>query len=108
MYKYRRFDNDKWFQFGRNQGMGYANVPKLVAPEISLGGNYTIDSDGRYYSTTKVYGYVKKKRHSYQLSILTWHFEFCRVLVLHSKYGVCIAWRVLYIQDKLCGTFPIP
>ena len=56
-----RFDNDKWFQFGRNQGMGYANVPKLVAPEISLGGNYTIDSDGRYYSTTKVYGYVKKK-----------------------------------------------
>ncbi len=41
--------------------MGYANVPKLVAPEISLGGNYTIDSDGRYYSTTKVYGYVKKK-----------------------------------------------
>ena len=56
-----RFDNDKWFQFGRNQGMRYANVPKLVAPEISLGGNYTIDSDGRYYSTTKVYGYVKKK-----------------------------------------------
>ena len=56
-----RFDNDKWFQFGRNQGMGYANEPKLVAPEISLGGNYTIDSDGRYYSTTKVYGYVKKK-----------------------------------------------
>lgn len=61
MYKYRRFDNDKWFQFGRNQGMGYANEPKLIAPEISLGGNYTIDSDGRYYSTTKVYGYVKKK-----------------------------------------------
>lgn len=61
MYKYRRFNNDKWFQFGRNQGMGYADVPKLVAPEISLGGNYTIDSDGRYYSTTKVYGYVKKR-----------------------------------------------
>ena len=56
-----RFDNDKWFQLGRNQGMGYANAPKLVAPEISLGGNFTIDSDGRYYSTTKVYGYVKKK-----------------------------------------------
>ncbi len=26
-----------------------------------MGGNFTIDSDGRYYSTTKVYGYVKKK-----------------------------------------------
>ena len=61
MNRYSRFDNDKWFQFGRNQGMGYANAPKLVAPEISLGGNFTIDSDGRYYSTTKVYGYVKKK-----------------------------------------------
>lgn len=41
--------------------MGYADVPKLVAPEISLGGNYSIDSDGRFYSTTKVYGYVKKE-----------------------------------------------
>ena len=56
-----RFDNDKWFQFGRNQGIGYGNIPKLVAPEISLGGNYSYDFDGRYYSTTKVYGYVKKE-----------------------------------------------
>lgn len=40
--------------------MGYANIPKLVAPEISLGGNYAVDFDGRYYSTTKVYGYVKR------------------------------------------------
>lgn len=41
--------------------MGYANIPKLVAPEISLGGNYAVDFDGRYYSTTKVYGYVKRE-----------------------------------------------
>jgi hypothetical protein len=26
-----------------------------------LGGNYSFDFDGRYYSTTKVYGYVKKE-----------------------------------------------
>jgi len=34
---------------------------KIVAPEISLGGNFTIDLNGRFYSTTKVYGYVKKE-----------------------------------------------
>jgi len=33
---------------------------KLVAPEISLGGNFTYDSNGEYYSTTKVYGYILK------------------------------------------------
>ena len=33
---------------------------KLVAPEISLGGNFSYDENGHFYSTTKVYGYIKK------------------------------------------------
>lgn len=49
-----RFNNDKWFQFGRNQGMGYANIPKLVAPEISLGGNYAVDYDGHKNRTPRI------------------------------------------------------
>lgn len=34
---------------------------KLVAPEISLGGNFSFDINGHFYSTTTVYGYIKKE-----------------------------------------------
>ena len=30
-----------------------------MAPEISIKGNFSLDNNGRFYSTTKVYGYVK-------------------------------------------------
>ncbi|MDM1503016.1 Eco57I restriction-modification methylase domain-containing protein [Myroides marinus] len=57
-----RFNIDgEWFKFGRKQGIDYAESEKLVAPEISLGGNFSYDVKGQYYSTTTIYGYVKKK-----------------------------------------------
>ena len=38
--------------FGRGQGINYGGIPKLLAPEISFGGNFMFDSNGQYYSTT--------------------------------------------------------
>ena len=46
--------------FGRGQGINYEGIPKLLAPEISFGGNFSYDSNGQYYSTTTIYGYIKK------------------------------------------------
>ena len=108
MNRYSRFDNDKWFQFGRNQGMGYANAPKLVAPEISLGGNFTIDSDGRYYSTTTVYGYIK--RNNFTGSYYTW------MAILNSKLcwwfmiqtGTVLANGYYRYKPAYLKPFPIP
>jgi hypothetical protein len=34
---------------------------KLVAPEISLGGNFSYDKNGDFYSSTTIYGYIKKE-----------------------------------------------
>lgn len=34
--------------------------PKIVAPEISIKGNFSLDNNGRFYSTTTIYGYIKK------------------------------------------------
>lgn len=56
-----RFNNDKWFMFGRGQDINYGGIPKLLAPEISFGGNFMFDSNGQYYSTTTIYGYIKKE-----------------------------------------------
>uniref|UniRef100_UPI00352AD3C6 Eco57I restriction-modification methylase domain-containing protein n=1 Tax=Aerococcus urinaeequi TaxID=51665 RepID=UPI00352AD3C6 len=48
-----RFNIDgEWFQFGRKQGINFAEKEKLVAPEISLGGNFSYDEKGDFYSTT--------------------------------------------------------
>ena len=57
-----RFNIDgEWFQYSRKQGILFAEFEKLVAPEISLGGNFAYDKDGIFYSTTKIYGYIKKE-----------------------------------------------
>ena len=56
-----RFDNPEWYQFGRKQGINAGGVPKLLAPDISLGGNFSIDQTGEYYTTTTLYGYIKKR-----------------------------------------------
>lgn len=32
--------------FGRGQGINYGGIPKLLAPEISFGGNFMFDSNG--------------------------------------------------------------
>ncbi len=56
-----RFNIDgEWFQYSRKQGILFAEFKKLVAPEISLGGNFAYDQLGEFYSTTKIYGYIKK------------------------------------------------
>lgn len=57
-----RFNIDgEWFQYGRKQGIMYAEKTKLVAPDISLGGNFAYDEKGVFYQTTTIYGYIKKE-----------------------------------------------
>jgi hypothetical protein len=56
-----RFNIDhEWFQYGRKQGIISAEKEKLVAPEISKGSNFSYDKKGEFYSTTTIYGYIKK------------------------------------------------
>lgn len=54
-----RFDVAEWYQFGRKQGISEGGRTKLLAPDISLGGNFSIDWVGSHYTTTTLYGYIK-------------------------------------------------
>jgi len=105
----RRFNIDgEWFQFGRKQGINFAEKEKLVAPEISLGGNFAYDKNGRFYSTTKVYGYIKKDtvKESYLFwlglfnSKLFWYFIQQTGYVLRGGY---FTFKTNYILP-----FPVP
>ena len=104
-----RFNIDgEWFQFGRKQGINSAEKEKLVAPEISLGGNFSYDQKGEFYSTTKVYGYIKKSnvKESYLFwlglfnSQLFWYFIQQTGYVLRGGY---FTFKTNYILP-----FPIP
>ncbi|WP_297178112.1 TaqI-like C-terminal specificity domain-containing protein [uncultured Porphyromonas sp.] len=104
-----RFNIDgRWYQFGRGQGIAYSGIPKLLAPEISLGGNFAYDRNGHFYHTTKVYGYIKKpeSQYSYQFllgllnSRLFWFFIQNTGYVLRGGY---YTFKTNYVTP-----FPIP
>lgn len=104
-----RFNIDgEWFQFGRKQGINFAEKEKLVAPEISLGGNFCYDQNGEFYSTTKIYGYIKNPsiKESYQFwlgvfnSNLFWYFIQQTGYVLRGGY---YTFKTNYIYP-----FPVP
>ncbi|WP_090347009.1 type IIG restriction enzyme/methyltransferase [Elizabethkingia miricola] len=50
-----------WYRYIYPKNLTLFDQVKLVAPEISLGGNFSYDVNGHFYSTTTVYGYIKKK-----------------------------------------------
>ncbi|PSQ54646.1 restriction endonuclease [Halobacteriales archaeon SW_8_68_21] len=64
-------DNERWYDFTRAQNMNEFFNEKIVTPEISLGGNFTIDRSGMLHKS-KVYGIVTQDRiiDEYLLTIL--------------------------------------
>lgn len=56
-----RFDNEKWFQFGRAQGIGAGGIEKLICPDFCEKMQFTWDKQGEFYFTTTIYGYIKNE-----------------------------------------------
>lgn len=54
------FNDEEWYRYGRNQGIDFGNIPKLLAPDISLKGQFSYDGKGLLYQTATVYGYIKR------------------------------------------------
>jgi hypothetical protein len=63
----RLLNDTQWFRYIYPKNLTLFNEVKLVAPEISFGGNYAYDERGEFYSTTKIYGYIKKRGVAAQL-----------------------------------------
>lgn len=103
-----RFDNDEWYQFGRRQGLNEGGTPKLLAPDISLGGNFSIDPIGRFYTTTTLYGYIKHddvwESYEFLLAVMNsrvlWFYLKTSGSVLANGY---FRYKPAYLQN-----FPIP
>ncbi|MEA4821410.1 MAG: TaqI-like C-terminal specificity domain-containing protein, partial [Erysipelotrichales bacterium] len=56
-----RLEKDNfWYRYIYPKNLILFDNEKLVAPEISRKGNFSYDKKGGFYSTTTVYGYIKK------------------------------------------------
>nr|WP_214098518.1 TaqI-like C-terminal specificity domain-containing protein [Campylobacter lari]MBT0817363.1 hypothetical protein [Campylobacter lari] len=78
-----RFNNEKWYQFGRTQGINQENISKLLCPDICNNTHFAFDNLGKFYFTTTIYGYVRNEEYKnldykYLIAILnsslTWWF----------------------------------
>ena len=104
-----RFDIDgQWFQFGRRQGLSYGNIPKIVAPEISFGGNYAFDVSGQFYSTTTIYGYIMKEscNVSYETLMAILNSKLCWWFI--SNTGTVLAQGYYRYKPAYLKSLPIP
>lgn len=104
-----RFNIDgEWFQYSRKQGILFAEFKKLVAPDISMGGNFTYDEKGLFYQTTTVYGYIKRKdiKESYKFwmalfnsSLFWWYLK---------NTGTVLANGFFRFKPDYVKPFPVP
>ena len=104
----RLLSDNYWYRYIYPKNLILFDNVKLVAPEISLGGNYAFDEKGQFYSTTKIYGYIKKNdvKSSYKslMAILNskvmWYFMRNTGYVLRGGY---YTFKTNYVKP-----FPMP
>ncbi|MFR9542342.1 MAG: TaqI-like C-terminal specificity domain-containing protein [Rikenellaceae bacterium] len=104
-----RFNIDgEWFQFGRKQGILSAENEKLVAPDISMGGNFAYDAEGEFYSTTTIYGYVKKSEvsDSYKVLMAILNSRLCWWFLTNT--GTTLANGFFRFKPDYINPFPVP
>ena len=104
-----RFNIDgEWYQFGRKQGISFAETEKLVAPEISLGGNFSYDKKGEFYSTTTIYGYLKRANvsESYRCLLALLNSQLVWWYLTHT--GTVLANGYFRFKPNYMNPFPLP
>jgi hypothetical protein len=104
-----RFNIDgEWFQFGRKQGILFAEKEKLVAPDISMGGNFAYDSKGEFYQTTTIYGYIKKQdvQENYKLWLALLNSRLCWWYMANT--GTVLANGFFRYKPDYINPFPVP
>lgn len=104
-----RFNIDgEWFQFGRKQGIIYAEKEKLVAPDISMGGNFAYDYKGEFYQTTTIYGYIKKQnaQENYKFWLALLNSRLCWWFMVNT--GTVLANGFFRYKPDYINPFPVP
>jgi len=98
----------EWFQYGRKQGITSANKEKLIQPDISMGGNFSYDKEGKFFQTATLYGYIKylhiEESYRFYMSLLNskllwWYL---------TKTGTVLTNNYFRFKPDYINPFPIP
>lgn len=104
-----RLKNDiYWYRYIYPKNLTLFQSPKLVAPEISLGGNFSYDGNGQFYSTTTIYGYIMKEscNVSYETLMAILNSKLCWWFM--SNTGTVLAQGYYRYKPAYLKSLPIP
>ena len=98
----------EWFQFGRKQGILYAEKEKLIARDISMGGSFAYDFLGKFYQTTTIYGYIKKQsvQENYKFWLALLNSRLCWWFIANT--GTVLANGYFRYKPDYINPFPVP
>ena len=104
-----RLNNDtNWYRYIYPKNLALFQKEKLVAPEISLGGNFAYDINGQYYSTTKVYGYIKNQKSKYSYLFLMGLLNSTTFWFFIKNTGYVLRGGYYTFKTNYIYPFPIP
>ena len=104
-----RLKNDNfWYRYIYPKNLTLFDNEKLVAPEISLGGNFSYDQKGQYYSTTTIYGYIKNENvlESYKSLMAILNSKLLWWYLVNT--GTVLANGYFRFKPNYLKTFPMP
>jgi len=104
-----RLKNDiYWYRYIYPKNLTLFQSPKLVAPEISIGGNFSYDGNGQFYSTTTIYGYIMKEscNVSYETLMAILNSKLCWWFM--SNTGTVLAQGYYRYKPAYLKPLPIP
>ncbi len=104
-----RLSNDNnWYRYIYPKNLRLFRLPKLLAPDISFGGNFSIDEIGKFYTTTTLYGYIKRPhiRESYKFLLAVLNSKVLWFYVKNS--GSVLAKGYYRYTPGYLKNFPIP
>ena len=104
-----RLENDSfWYRYIYPKNLTLFSKEKLVAPEISLGGNFSYDKNGHFYRTTTVYGYIRKDniRITYETLLAIMNSRLCWWFLKNT--GTVLANGYFRYKPAYLFPFPIP
>ncbi len=106
--KGRLMNDEYWFKYIYPKNLVLFDHEKLVAPDISMGGNFAYDICGRFYQTTTIYGYIKKEniQESYKFWMALLNSRLCWWFLTNT--GTTLANGFFRFKPDYIKPFPVP
>lgn len=106
--KGRLMNDEFWYRYIYPKNLVLFDNEKLVAPDISLGGNFAYDVKGEFYQTTTIYGYIKKPhvKDSYKVLMALLNSRLCWWFLTNT--GTTLANCYFRFKPDYINPFPVP